>query len=206
MNYRQRVTYIHHGTLQRHVGTSDSIHNWCKTELGETATTEQQLKVGEKRKQGKVDEMTIKASCAYYKVLFKTALYTVEEEVAFRKFKSLVDLPRRNGVKAGSTDKLNKTLCVEMIDILAEVISEMMKDYLEKARFVSVSEDGSQAWKTGKEKDLIYGKFLVRGDVGLSPSTFMLACQVMKDFGGVNADATRRHLLQHVLSLVIWKF
>ena len=27
MNYRQRVTYIPHGTLQRHVRTSDSIHN-----------------------------------------------------------------------------------------------------------------------------------------------------------------------------------
>ena len=54
-------------------------------------------------------------------------------------------MQRWNGVKAGSTDKLNKTVCVEMIDILAEVISEMMKDYLEKARFVSVSEDGSQA-------------------------------------------------------------
>ena len=38
---------------------------------------------------------------------------------------------------------------------------------------------------------LIYGKFLVRGDVGLSPCTFLLACQVMKDFGGVNADATK---------------
>ena len=28
MNYRQRVTYIHHDTLQCHVGTSGFIHNW----------------------------------------------------------------------------------------------------------------------------------------------------------------------------------
>ena len=73
MNYRQAVTYTHHGTLQRHVGTSDSIHNWCKTELGGTVTTEQQPKVGEKQEQGKVDEMTIKTSRAYDEVLFKTA-------------------------------------------------------------------------------------------------------------------------------------
>ena len=32
---------------------------------------------------------------------------------------------------------------------------------------------------------------MVRGDVGLSPCTFLLACQVMKDFGGVNTDATK---------------
>ena len=117
-------------------------------------------------------------------------MYIVEEEVAFRKFKKLVDLQRRNGVKAGSRDKLNKTVCSEMIDNLAEVISEMM-DYFEKATFASVSGDGSQAWRAGEEKELIYGKFLVRGDVGLSPSTFLLACQVMKDFGGANADVKK---------------
>ena len=33
--------------------------------------------------------------------------------------------------------------------------------------------DGSQAWKTGEEKELIYRKFLVRGAVGLSPCTFV---------------------------------
>ena len=50
--------------------------------------------------------MTTKTSQVYYEALFKTALYIVQEEVAFRKFKSLVDLQRRNGVKAESTDKL----------------------------------------------------------------------------------------------------
>ena len=42
-----------------------------------------------------------------------------------------------------------------------------------------------------KEEELIYGRFLVRGDAGLSPCTILLACKVMKDFGGVNADATK---------------
>ena len=135
--------------------------------------------------------MTIKTSGAYHEVLFKTALYIVEEEVTFQKFKNLVNLQRRNGVKAGSTDKFNKTVCIEMIDVLAEVISEMMKDYLELARLVSVSGDGNKAWKTGEEKELIYGKCLVRGDVGLFPCTFLLACQAMKNFGGVNDDATK---------------
>ena len=100
-------------------------------------------------------------------------------------------MQRQNGVKAGSTEKLNKTVYEEIIDILVEVISEM-KDYLEKARFVSVSGVDSQAWKTGEEKELIYGKFVVRGNVGLSPCTLLLACQVIKDFGRVNADATKK--------------
>ena len=62
MNCCHCVSFIYHGTLQRHIGTSDSIYNWCKTELGGTVTTEQQPKIREKRKQGKVDEMTIKTS------------------------------------------------------------------------------------------------------------------------------------------------
>ena len=136
MNYRYPVTYIDHGTLQRHVGTSNSFHNWCKTKQGAALTTEQHPEVGEKRKQRKVDEMSIKTSSAFYGIRFKTVFYIVEEEVAFQKFKSLVDLRRRNGVKEGTTYKLNKTVCLEVIDILADVISEMMKYYLEKARFV----------------------------------------------------------------------
>ena len=95
--------------------------------------------------------MTIKTSRGYYEVLFETALYIVEEELAFQKFKSLFDLQRQNGIKGGSTDKLNKTVCVEMIDILAEVVSEM-KDYLEKAKFASVSGDGSQAGRKARKK------------------------------------------------------
>ena len=152
MNYRHPVTYIDHGTLQRHVGTCNSFHNWYKTKLGAALTTEQHPKVGEKRKQRKVDEMSIKTSSAFYGILFKTAFYIVEEEVAFQKFKSLVDLRWRNGVKAGTTYKLNKTVCLEVIDILAKVISEMMKYYLEKARFVSFSGDGSQAGRQARKK------------------------------------------------------
>ena len=72
MNYCQLVTYIHHGILQLHVGTSDFIHNWCKTELEWTVTTEQLRKVGEKCKQGKVVEMTMKTSHVYYEVQFKS--------------------------------------------------------------------------------------------------------------------------------------
>ena len=75
-------------------------------------------------------------------------------------------MQRQNGIEGGNTNKLNKTVCIEMIDILAEVMSEMMKDYLEKARLVSVSGDGSQAWKTGEEEELIRGKFLARGAEG----------------------------------------
>ena len=49
------------------------------------------------------------------------------------------------------------------------------------------------AVKHGRQarKELIYRKFLVRGDVGLSPCTFSLACQIMKDFGGVIAVTTK---------------
>ena len=43
-----------------------------KTELEWTVTTEQLRKVGEKWKQGKVVEMTMKTSHVYYEVQFKS--------------------------------------------------------------------------------------------------------------------------------------
>ena len=58
-------------------------------------------------------------------------------------------MQRQNGVKAGSKDNVQINSMRRKIDISAEVISEMMKDYLEKARFFSVSGDDSKAKKTG---------------------------------------------------------
>ena len=55
--------------------------------------------------------------------------------------------------------------------------------------------DGSEAWKTGEEKELVYGKILVKNDVGVLPCTFLLACQSLKEFGGAGAGAVRDGML-----------
>ena len=73
---------VHYHTMSEHWVLF--VTNWA--ELGGTITTEQQPNIGEKLKQGKVDEMAIKTSHAYYEVLYKTALHIVEEEVVFQKF------------------------------------------------------------------------------------------------------------------------
>ena len=61
--------------------------------------------------------------------------------------------------------------------------------------FVSLSGDGSEAWKTGEEKELVYGKILVKNDVAVLLCTFLLACQSLKEFGGAGADAVRDGML-----------
>ena len=47
--------------------------------------------------------------------------------------------------------------------------------------------DGSQARKTGTEKELIYTKVVING----YPTELLLQCQHMADFGGENADAVK---------------
>lgn len=48
--------------------------------------------------------------------------------------------------------------------------------------------DGSQARKTGTEKELIYTKVVING----SPAELLLQCQHMADFGGENAEAVKK--------------
>ena len=64
-----------------------------------------------------------------------------------------------------------------MVDVIAEVPLQTLSDFFAKAKYVSLTDDGSEAWKTVEEKELVHGK------VGFLPGTFFLACQSLKAFG-----------------------
>ena len=204
MSYRNEITYIHHKSFARHVGDINSIHNWCKkaicpqtsasSTVAET-TTDQSAAARSSRVPLRVDTMFIGNSTDYYKKLFKTALYIAEEELAFLKFKSLVLLQVDNGVKLGSTDKLNHMTCAEMVDILAEVIREMVGAAINSGHFISLSADASEAQKTSEEKELVYGKVVVNGDIKTLPCTFLLKCQSLKEFGGGDGEGTFKAMI-----------
>ena len=64
------------------------------------------------QQQVRVDEILMKSSQHYYEILFRTVLTIIEEEMAFQKFKPLMERQMKNGVKFGSTDKCDaKALC-----------------------------------------------------------------------------------------------
>lgn len=104
-SYRTSVSGVHKPTLERHVGNSKSMHNWCKKkviselELPEPfssipSTSRSRASIGKE-----VDNALISSSISYYTKLFRTVMYIVEDELAFVKLKGLMQLQMKNGVK-----------------------------------------------------------------------------------------------------------
>ncbi|KAK6181823.1 hypothetical protein SNE40_009606 [Patella caerulea] len=58
---------------------------------------------------------------------------------------------------------------------------------IQRANFFSGLMDGSQARKTGSEKELVYGKIAVNG----CPTELLLKCQDMCEIGGEDAQSVK---------------
>ena len=138
-------------------------------------------------RQKSIDE-TLLSSVPCYEKIFRGVLFIAEEELAFTKLEPLRKTVKAMGMKLGSSDKLNRFACVEMIDILAEVVTDISKQLIQKSHFISLASDASEARKTSEEKELIFSKVLIRGYKGFVPCTFK--CQSLKRFGGGTAEGT----------------
>ena len=75
-------------------------------------------------------------------------LAITEEELAFLKLKPLMLMQMRNGLKLSSVDKITEMVCAEMIDILAEVVMECMKEVIQKSNYLALSADASEPKNT----------------------------------------------------------
>ena len=159
-NYHKKVTYIHRSSFARHVGDSNSFHNWCENKLlpdtnsSDSTPTSQQPTVSMPAGQKSVDTMIIDNGSNYYKVLFRLVLFLLEEEMAFTKMSRLVKLQKDSGLKLSYNDKLNTTAAVEMAEILCDVIMSKVRDFCSNSYLFTLTADASVARKTGEEKTL----------------------------------------------------
>ena len=197
--YREPAHYIHNKTLKRHLGDANSFHGWCKLKESSTSDVTEMSsnsQVAENRQQSKAYSLIISYSTQYYKKIFGTAMVVAEEELAFRKLPGFIHHVEKQGVKFGSDDKITRKTCTEMIDIIAEVLLQTHRDSFVKAKCVSLTSDGSDAWKTGEGKQLVYGKVLLKRYQGFVLGNFFLACRSLKASGGPTADHTKEAMLQ----------
>ena len=167
--FPESVTYIHRSTLARHEGTSTSFHHRCKEKIRcKSISVEQPQSSSSIPGQKRVNETIINNSKEYYRVLFRTVLTLLEEELAFTKFASLVKLQKEPGTRV-TTDKLNNTTAEEMASILCEFITSSVIGYCNESRFASLSDDGSEATKTAEVKELVFLKLLAKRFSGYIP-------------------------------------
>ena len=111
-------TYIHQQTLARLVGTSSSLHIWCKNKVvpNDTVVAQSSISTSSKNTQPTISQSFLLSNPAQYTKLFHSVLFLLEEELAFIEPKPNVKLKKANGLLIMSANKINYKGCAELAE------------------------------------------------------------------------------------------
>ena len=93
--------------------------------------------------------------------LFYFVLFLLEEGLAFIKLKPIVKLQKAKGLPIKSANKINDKACVELADIIFDVVKDKVSYFVNQSRFSTISGDASEARKTTEEKELVFLFYLL---------------------------------------------
>ena len=79
-------------------------------------------------------------------------------------FKTLVKVQRENGIRFSLIGHNNGKTAQEFISYITEAITEKVAIILASAHFMSILADGSQARKTGSNKEMVLVRTLRNGN------------------------------------------
>lgn len=102
-------------------------------------------------------------------------------------FNILVKCQRQNGVKLVQGRQDGKA-AREFIEFLAKSVFGKVSSIIREKDFIAVMSDGSQARKTGSDKELV----LTHTKRGGVPQYFVTAILEMSQYGGVDAESLKR--------------
>ncbi|XP_064596785.1 zinc finger protein 862-like [Liolophura sinensis] len=190
VNLADGVECVHRGNLSRHIKPG-GLHDWAKQRFGKSpvASTSSAPQAGPPSGSGqrRIDILIDQTSSTAYRHLFNTALCIVRHERPFSDFRSLVTLQRKNGIKLLSGKDTDKC-CRQFVSIMAAILRQDIAKMLLRSNFFSGLMDGSQARKTGSEKELIYAKIAVNG----CTVELLVKCQDMAEIGGEDARSLKQ--------------
>ena len=127
-----------------------------------------------KRKQPMIDDALHQQAEQVYKKLLNSAYLLAIDGQPLYTFKTLVRVQKANGVKLiDGTDGSNKAR--EFVRVIADAVRSKMSTHLSSTSAFAILSDGSQARKTGTEKELV----LVRTVKDGKPVYFTVALQDM---------------------------
>ena len=90
---------------------------------------------------------------------FNTASFVAKEELPFTKFKSHLDLQRKNGLKCNDT---YDTACAQFVGVIADTLKGKTYTKIKDAPYLSIMIDGDTDVST-KECKIIYRRILIEG-------------------------------------------
>ena len=133
-------------------------------------------------KQPRVDTSLHKQAAAAYQKLLKTAYILAVDGLPLKTFSSFVKVQKANGVQLiQGTESGDKAK--EFIGEIAKTIRQKIDTILKTSTAFSVLSDGSQARKTGSEKELVYIRTATSG----KPVSYLAGCQNIDYYGDANA-------------------
>lgn len=137
--------------------------------------------------QARVDVLAEKSSRSGYLRLMTTAYsMALHPTMPLHHFGMLIQTQRKNGVKfiSGNHNGRTAKALVESID---KAVTEKVRKILNDSPFMSLLTDGSQARKTGDDKEMM----LARVERNGGPAYLMASLLQMSKFGGTGAQATK---------------
>lgn len=135
------------------------------------------------RKQPRIDDALKQQSRIAYRKLLNTAYIMAIDGMPLSSFHTLVKVQKANGVNLLQGVQDSKK-AKELVWYLADAIREKLAIILSTSRAYSVLTDGSQARKTGSEKELVFVR-VVRGGL---PVYYVVALQDIDEYGNATAE------------------
>ena len=125
--------------------------------------------------------MALKTSTteAYLKMMRTAYELALNPTMPLKHFKLLIKCQRENGVVL-IEGKDNNKAAKEYVHVLSEIVREKCAAVIASKHFMSLLSDGSQARKTGSEKELV----MVRVERNSIPCYLMASLLEMSNYGG----------------------
>ena len=119
------------------------------------------LLLQKKKKQPILSGSFLHRNTDHYTKLFCSVLFLLEEGLAFIKLKPIVKLQKAKGLPIISANKINDKACVELADIIFDVVKDKVSYFINQSRFSTISGFASEARKTTEEKELVFLFYLL---------------------------------------------
>ena len=150
--------------------------------------TPENFPVGAKRLMQPQIDLTIdkNSSIVYEKVICTAYNLALHPTLLLKTFKLLAKCQRENGV-ALVPGKDDHRAASEYMKAIVEAIKEKVAVVMGSTHFFDLLSDGSQARKTGSEKELV----LIRVERGGIPTYIYLSLLEMSNFGGTDAESLK---------------
>ena len=185
--YVMGSNYVTKHTCERHLkSVSHSVgvemDKLCGTPaMGPATATAGQSTAG--RQQPRIDDEFHRLGNEAYRKLLKTAYLLAVDGLPLSSFSTMIKVQKSNGVRLIS-GKQDGKVAKELIHDIALAIKEKLAMVICSAHSFSVLSDGSQARKTGQEKELILIR-IVRGGI---PVYYCVSLADLDYYGDANAE------------------